>query len=99
MTAQLLRKYGCHEKFTTMIESLHTGMIVNVRNGGEVSDTYFAITNGVNQGCVLAPTFFLYFCQKYLEAFRDMGTESTSNHARLFTVAHFRAKTKTQIYL
>ena len=42
----LLRKYGCPEKFTTMIESLHTGMMVNVRNGGEVSDT-FAITNGV----------------------------------------------------
>ena len=37
---QLLRKYGCHEKFTTMIESLHTGMIVMVRNRGEVSDTF-----------------------------------------------------------
>ena len=29
----LLRKYGCHEKFTIMIESLHTGMMVNVWNG------------------------------------------------------------------
>ena len=36
----------CPKKFTTMIESLYTGMMVNVRNGGEVSDT-FAITNGV----------------------------------------------------
>ena len=45
---QLLRKYGCPEKFTTIIESLHTGMMVNVRNGGEVSDT-FAITNGVDE--------------------------------------------------
>ena len=40
----LLRKYGCPQKFTTMIESLHIGMMVNVRNGVEVSDT-FAITN------------------------------------------------------
>ena len=40
---QLLRKYGCPEKFTT-------GMVVNVRNGGEVLDT-FAITHGVKQGC------------------------------------------------
>ena len=31
---QLLRKYGCPKKFTTMIASLHTGMMVNVRNGG-----------------------------------------------------------------
>ena len=40
---QLLRKYGCPTNFTTMIEHLHTGMMVNVSNGGEVSDR-FAIT-------------------------------------------------------
>ena len=27
---QLLRKYGCPDKFTTMIEALHTGMMANV---------------------------------------------------------------------
>ena len=43
---QLLRKYGCPNTFITMIESLNSGMMVNVWNGGEVSDT-FAITNGV----------------------------------------------------
>ena len=70
---QLLRKYGCPEKFSTMIESLHTGMMVNVRNGVEVSDT-FAITNGVKQGCVLASTPFFIFPSAMLEeAFRDMG--------------------------
>ena len=70
---QLLRKCGCPENFTIMIESLLTGMIVNVSNGGEVSDT-FAITNGVKQGCVLAPTFFSIFLSAILEeAIRDMG--------------------------
>ena len=54
---QLLRKYGCPEKFTTMIEALHTGMMANVSVGGEVSES-FSITNGVKQGCVLAPTLF-----------------------------------------
>ena len=83
-----------------MIECLHTGMMVNIRKGGEVSDT-FAITNGVKQGCVLAPTFFSIFLSAMLEeAFRDMGgggriyIQSRQN-ADLFTVAHFRAKTKT----
>ena len=35
---QLLRKYGCPEKFTTMIEALHTGMMANisVRGGGSL---------------------------------------------------------------
>ena len=96
---QLLRKYGCPEKFPTMIESLHTGMMVNVRNGGgEVSDT-FAITNGVKQGCVLAPTLFSIFLSAMLEeAFNDMGDGiyiQSRQNADLFTVAHFRAKTKT----
>ena len=95
---QLLGKYGCPEKFTTMIESRHTGMMVNVRNGGEVSDT-FAITNGVKQGCVLAPTLFSIFLSAMLEeAFRDMGDGiyiQSRQNADLFTAAHFRAKTKT----
>ena len=70
---QQRRKYGCPEKFTIMIEILHTGMMVNVRNGGVVSDT-FAITNGVKQGGVLAPTLFSIFLSAMLEeAFRDMG--------------------------
>ena len=55
----LLRKYGCPEKLTTMIESQHTGMMVNVKNGGEVSDT-FAITNGVKAGVRSGSHAFLY---------------------------------------
>ena len=81
-----------------MIESLHTGMMANIRNGGEVSDT-FAITNGTMQGCVLAPTLFSIFLSAMLEeAFRDMGDGvyiQSRQNADLFTVAHFRAKTKT----
>ena len=37
---QLLRKYGCLEKFTTMIEALHTGMMANISVGGEVSESF-----------------------------------------------------------
>ena len=85
-----------------MIESLHTGMIVNVRNGGEFSDT-FAITNGVKQGCVLASTLLSIFLSTMLdEDIRDMGDGvyiQSHQNADLFTVAHFRAKTKPQIDL
>ena len=81
-----------------MIESLHTGMMVNVRNGGEVSDI-FAITNCVKQGCLQAPTPFSIFLSAMLEeAFGDMWygiyIQSCQN-ADFFTDAHFRAKTKT----
>ena len=57
---QLLRKYGCPEKFITMIAALHTGMMANVSVGGEVSES-FSVTNGVKQGCILAPTLFSIF--------------------------------------
>ena len=75
-----------------MIEALHTGIMANISVGGEVS-------NGVKQGCVLAPTLFSIFLSATLnEAFRDMGggvyIQSRQN-ADLFNVAHFRAKTKT----
>ena len=43
---QLLRKYGCPERFITMIEELNTGMMANVSVGGEVSES-FSVTNGV----------------------------------------------------
>ena len=75
-----------------MIEALHTGIMANISVGGEVS-------NGVKQGCVLAPTLFSIFLSATLnEAFRDLGggvyIQSRQN-ADLFNVAHFRAKTKT----
>ena len=55
---------------------------------GEVSDT-FAITNGVKQGCILASTVFSIFLSVMLEeSFRDMGTESTCNHASMQTSLH-----------
>ena len=86
------------EKFTTMTESLYTGMMVDVRNGGDVSDS-FAITNGVKQGCVLAPTLSSICMSAMLEeAFRDMGDGiviQSRQNADLFTVAHFRARTTT----
>ena len=95
---QLLKKYGCPEKFTTMIEALHTGMMANVSVGGEVSES-FRVTNGVKQGCVLAPTLFSIFLSAMLDdAFRDMrdGVYIQSRQsADLFNFAHFRAKTKS----
>ena len=95
---QLLRKCGCPERFTTMIEALHTGMMANASVGGEVSEP-FSVTNGVKQGCVLAPTLFSIFLSTMLdEGFRDMGDGiyiQPRQSVDLFNVAHFKAKTKT----
>ena len=62
-------------------------------NGWKVSDT-FSITNVVSRGVRTGSHVFLYL----LEAFRDMGDGlyvQPGLNAELFTVTHFRAKTKT----
>ena len=92
---QLLTKYGCPQKFTTMIEALHIGMMANVSVGGEVSES-FSVTSGVTQSCVLAPTPFSIFLLAMLdEAFRDMGDGVYIQSRHSADVAHFRSKTKT----
>jgi hypothetical protein len=70
---QLLRKYGCPEKSTTMIEALHMGMMATVSVGGEISDS-FDVTNGAKRGCVLAPTLLFIFLSAILdEVSQGMG--------------------------
>ncbi|KAK2176718.1 hypothetical protein NP493_644g04016 [Ridgeia piscesae] len=95
---QLPMKHGCLEKFTTVIEALHTGMMANVSVGGEVSEL-LSVTNGVKQGCILALTLFSIFLSAMLdEAFRDMGVGiyiQSRQSADVFNVAHFTAKTNT----
>ncbi|KAK2168417.1 hypothetical protein NP493_1225g00030 [Ridgeia piscesae] len=44
---QLLRKHGCPEKFTTMIEAQRTGMMANICVGGDVSES-FIVTNAIS---------------------------------------------------
>ena len=53
----ILSKLGCSPKFISMVRSLHDGMMARVIENGDVSDP-FPVTNGVKQGCVLAPALF-----------------------------------------
>ena len=54
---KLMAKFACPTKFIAMVRQLHDGMLARVQNGGEFSDP-FPLTNGVKQGCILAPTLF-----------------------------------------
>ena len=73
-------------------------MMAEVSVGGEVSGS-FRVTNGVKQGCVLAPMLFsIFISAMFDDAFRDMGDDvyiHSRQSADLFNVAHFKAKTKT----
>ncbi|BHF73242.1 hypothetical protein SprV_0401632000 [Sparganum proliferum] len=68
---KIMQKFGCPERFTQMVRQLHDGMMARVTDNGAVSEA-FAVTNGVRQGCVLAPTLFsLMFSSMLMDAYRD----------------------------
>ncbi|BHF85638.1 hypothetical protein SprV_1002880900 [Sparganum proliferum] len=68
---KIIQKLGCPERFIQMVRRLHDGMTVRVTDNGAVSEA-FVVTNGVKQGCVLAPTLFsLMFSAMLMDAFRD----------------------------
>nr|VZI41690.1 unnamed protein product [Spirometra erinaceieuropaei] len=67
----IMRKFGCPERFTQMVRQLNDGMMAQVTDIGAVSEA-FAVTSGVKQGCVLAPTLFsLTFSAILMDAYRD----------------------------
>ncbi|BHF61198.1 hypothetical protein SprV_0100417100 [Sparganum proliferum] len=68
---KIMQKFGCPERFIEMVRQLHDGMMARVTDNGAVSGA-FAVTNGVKQGCVLAPTLFsLMFSAMLMDAYRD----------------------------
>jgi len=95
---QVLTKFGCLAKFVNIVKYLHSGMKASVAYGNDHSKA-FAVTNGVKQGCVLAPTLFSLYLSTMLEfAFKDSSdgvSIQTRQNADLFNIAHFKAKTKT----
>ena len=54
---KIMAKFGCPTKFITIVRQFHDGILARVQNDGEFS-VPFPVTNGVKQGCVLAPTLF-----------------------------------------
>ncbi len=68
---KIMAKFGCPAKFIAIVRQFHDGMMARVMDGGEASPD-FAVTNGVKQGCVLAPTLFsMMFSAMLSDAFND----------------------------
>lgn len=71
---RIMAKHGCPAKFTNIVKQLHNGMLARVLDNGETSEA-FPVTNGVKQGCVLAPTLFSLMLTAVLsDTFSDAHT-------------------------
>lgn len=95
---EVLRRFGCSEKFTSLIRALHDGMTGRVQYQSGLTEP-FPITGGLKQGCVLAPTLFsIYLAAMYYEIGRETpGIEiSTRSDGGLFNLSRLKARTKVK---
>ncbi|BHF82205.1 hypothetical protein SprV_0802534200 [Sparganum proliferum] len=82
---KIMQKFGCPERFTQMMRQLHDGIVTRVTDNGAVSEV-FAFTNGVKQGCVLAPILFsLMFSARLMDVYRE---ECSGIRAAYWTAGH-----------
>ena len=92
----VLVRYGCPPKFIQIIRLFHIDMTGQVLSNGEQSDP-FSISNGVKQGCVLAPVLFNLFFACILR--QAVGNMDKGVHVRydgsIFDLRRPSAKTKT----
>ena len=94
---KILAKYGCPQKFIAITRQLHEGMLARVQDNGEMSQS-FPVTNGVKQGCVLAPTLFsIMFSAMLSDAYKetDVGIDIIyRTDGSIFNLKRLQAKTK-----
>ena len=98
---RILPRNGIPPKMVQIIRCFHDGMKAGLVNGKEEDD--FHISNGINQGCVLAPTLFSFlFSTMVLSAFKntDPGIQiSYRTNGGVFNLHRLRAKTKVTLAL
>ena len=93
---KILAMYGCPEKFTSIVQWFHDGMRAHVQDNGDISEA-FAVTNGVKQGCVLAPVlFFLIFLAMLQDAFHHSEDRICITDGKLNNQHHLKDITKVK---
>ena len=94
-----MAKFGCPPRFIAMVRQFHGGMQARVQNDGKFSEP-FEVTNGVKQGCVMAPTLFsMMFSAMLMDAFQDSDTGFPIRYrfdGNIFNLRRLQAKTKVQ---
>nr|VZH99042.1 unnamed protein product [Spirometra erinaceieuropaei] len=97
---KIMQKFGRPKRFTQMVRQMHDGMMARVTDNGAVSEA-FAVSNGVKQGCVLAPTLFsLMFSAMLIDAYRaerpgNRIAYRTDGHLLNQRRMHFKSRVST----
>ena len=96
---KIMAKFGCPPRYIAMVRQFHNGMQARVQNDGEFS-VPFPVTNGVKQGCVMAPTLFsMMFSAMLTDAFQDVDAGFPIRYrfdGKLLNRRRLQAKSKVQ---
>ena len=96
---KITAKCGISEKVIAIVKSFHEGMLARVIDERESSET-IQVTNGIRQGCVLAPTFFsVDFSAMLKTAFHDDTDSMVIRYrtgGKLFNLRRLQARTKVK---
>ncbi|KAL1263555.1 hypothetical protein QQF64_006294 [Cirrhinus molitorella] len=94
---RIMSKFGCPDRFILMVRQFHDGMTARVLDDGKASGA-FPVTNGVKQGCVLAPTLFrMMFSAMLSDAFQNSSLGVSLRYrtdGKLFNLQRLQAVTK-----
>ena len=88
----VFERTGCPRKFVKILQLFHDGMT------GQVLTKPFEISNGVKQGCVLAPILFNIFTCMLAHAVQDLESGVSIRYrldVSLFDLRRLTAKTKS----
>ena len=92
-----MAKNRCPLKFIAIVQQLLDGILARVQDNGEISQS-FPVSNGLRQGCELAPTLFsIMFSAMLMDAFIDTGVcigISRRTNGCVFNLRRLHAKTK-----
>ena len=73
----VLKRFGCTDKIINLVRAFHDGMKAKIVQGKDTSKE-FEVTNGVKQGCVLAPTLFSLPIEPFISVGRSALKEAFS---------------------
>ena len=99
---KILARLGCPPKLLTILRQLHEGQQGQVKHSGSLSGS-FPISNGVKQGCILAPTLFSVFFsimpreakENLPDSVHILDTSRFRTDGNLFNLRRLLARTKT----
>ena len=96
---KITAKFGCPPRYIAMVRQFHDGMQARVQNEGEYSEQ-FPVTNGVKQGCVMAPTLFsMMFSAMLTDGCQDVDAGFPIRYrfdGKLLNLRRLKAKSKVQ---